>query len=139
MKLTVENHREAIKRYGHVKPARGWRAETCGARCPGTTRSCTRPTGHHGPHVAHGMLRRVVAVWDSGPPSASPRTPERRAGAPAPRPRRRVATRAPQPFDLRGAFQDLAARAIASADQIAFIILFIVFVKFAIDVLMTLH
>ena len=65
MRLTREEHPEAIKRYGHIKRARGWRVRPCAAKCPGTTRTCTRGEGHRGPHVAHGAFRKVVAVWDS--------------------------------------------------------------------------
>lgn len=64
MKLTVEQHPESIGRYGHVRPARG--GKVCRQLCPGTTRTCSQPRGHHGPHVAHGLFRMVVAVWDLG-------------------------------------------------------------------------
>jgi hypothetical protein len=63
MKLTVEENREALRRYGHVRPAAGGSAR-CSARCPGTPRTCTLASGHRGPHVSHGRFRKVVAVWD---------------------------------------------------------------------------
>lgn len=64
MRLTVEEHPEAIKRFRHVNPAR--LAGSCSVRCPGTRRSCTLEKGQRGPHVAHrGLLARVVAVWDA--------------------------------------------------------------------------
>jgi hypothetical protein len=66
MKLTVEDNRETIKRYAHLKPAPAWGSNRCGAACPGSPRTCTLEGGHRGPHVAHGLFRRVVAVWDSG-------------------------------------------------------------------------
>ena len=66
MKLTVEENREAIRRYGHIKPAPILGAVRCSARCQGTRRTCTLERSHRGPHVAHGMFRRVVAVWDAG-------------------------------------------------------------------------
>lgn len=64
MRLTVETDPESIKRYGHVKPARGIGVRTCGAKLPGTARACTLARHHRGPHVAHGALGRVLAVWD---------------------------------------------------------------------------
>lgn len=68
MKLTIEENREALRRYGHIRPAaRG--SERCSARCPGSTRTCTLESGHRGPHVSHGSFKRVVAVWD-GPARA---------------------------------------------------------------------
>lgn len=66
MKLTIEDNPETIKRYAHFKPAPPWGAERCGARCPGTSRTCTLEKGHRGHHVAHGGFNRVVAVWDAG-------------------------------------------------------------------------
>lgn len=90
MKLTVEENRERIKRYGHIKPAPTWGVVRCSARCPGTTRTCTLERGHRGLHVAHGMFNKVVAVWDAGVKggqSASPKSVEktRRAVEGAPR------------------------------------------------------
>jgi hypothetical protein len=64
VKLTIERDPEAIKRYGYLKPARAWGGQRCSARCPGTARTCTLEKGHRGPHVAHGMFKKVVAVWD---------------------------------------------------------------------------
>lgn len=64
MKLTIHEDREQIRRYAHVRPAPRWGGPRCGARCPGTLRHCTLKKGHTGVHVAHGWLRRVVAVWD---------------------------------------------------------------------------
>ena len=72
MRLTAERDPETIKRYGHIKPARGWGVHVCSARCPGTTRTCTLEAGHRGPHVAHGAFRKVVAVWDDGGMEAHP-------------------------------------------------------------------
>jgi len=66
MRLTIEKDRERIKRYGHMRPAPAWGAGRCSALCPGTSRACTLEQGHRGPHVAHGLFRRVVAVWDAG-------------------------------------------------------------------------
>jgi hypothetical protein len=81
MRLTVEENREALRRYGHIRPAaRG--AARCSARCPGTTRTCTQELGHRGPHVSHGRLRKVVAVWDG--PARGRHTEIRRKRAVAP-------------------------------------------------------
>ncbi len=66
MKLTIEENREAIKRYRHIKPASHPGSIPCSASCPGTSRTCTLKRGHAGPHIAHGMFKRVVAVWDRG-------------------------------------------------------------------------
>jgi hypothetical protein len=88
MKLNIEEDRETIKRYKHIRPA-PWGSVTCSARCPGTLRTCTLKRGHSGPHVAHGTLKKVVAVWDKdaksegeakGAVSALTRTPGRSRG-----------------------------------------------------------
>lgn len=69
MKLTRERNREALKRYRHLKPARG-RARRCGKRMDGSDRACTLPKGHRGPHASHGLFGRLHAVWGSGDGSA---------------------------------------------------------------------
>jgi hypothetical protein len=66
MKLTIKDNPEAIKRYGHIKPAPLWGSVRCAAKYPGSVRACTLERGHTGVHVAHGRFRRVVAVWDEG-------------------------------------------------------------------------
>jgi len=65
VRITVEQDRETIKRYGHIRPAPVWGGGRCGARCPGTSRACTLERSHRGLHVAHGMFAEVVAVWDT--------------------------------------------------------------------------
>ena len=143
MRLTIEEHKEAIKRYGYIKPARGRGVGSCSQRYPGSARKCTRPKGHSGPHVAHGLLNRILAVWDSA-------TGDRTSHAAAHQSRdtgRGVARRPKRPVGLRDGpsgglpevIRTLGARMIASADQIAFVLLFFVFVKFAIEVLLSLH
>lgn len=82
MKLTIHDDREQIRRYDHVRPAPRWGGPRCGARCPGTLRHCTLKKGHTGVHVAHGWLRRVVAVWDERERTG---LPTKRSGALAPR------------------------------------------------------
>jgi len=66
MKFTIEENREELNRYRHIRPATLLGSVPCSARCPGTLRTCTQKKGHTGPHVAHGMFRRVVAVWYQG-------------------------------------------------------------------------
>ena len=64
MRLTIEDHPERIKRYGHIKPAPSWGSGRCSAKCPGTSRTCSLLKRHTGLHVAHEGFRKVVAVWD---------------------------------------------------------------------------
>ncbi|GMV05747.1 MAG: hypothetical protein AMXMBFR53_20240 [Gemmatimonadota bacterium] len=75
MKLTREANREAVRHYDHVGRAPVLGGDPCDARCSGVRHRCTREAGHTGPHVAHGLLGRVLVVWDGDP----------RAGLPAPR------------------------------------------------------
>lgn len=91
MRLTIEEDRGAIQRYAHVPRARPWQGPACGARCPGTIRRCSLPKGHTGLHVAHGRLRRVLAVWDE----KAIRDAERPGGGPPAKRRRRPAEPAP--------------------------------------------
>ena len=134
MRLTAEEHPEAIKRYAHVRAARGWRARPCGDRCAGTARSCTRERGHRGPHVAHGPLRRVVAVWDAKPGMAAPEPLRRPANAGPPK-RRAPGDPVGLPHRTQGPLEALRARlarAFASAEEIVFLIFFLAFVGFAV-------
>ncbi len=128
MRLTVEEDRETIKRYRHIRPARGLGVQHCGARCPGTVRTCTLREGHRGPHVAHGTLGKVVAVWDTG-------MEVRRAGGPG-----RVTTgsrvrdtvEASKPT---GGLQHLWARLVRlnlSVEELALLVLFLALVGFVI-------
>jgi hypothetical protein len=145
VRITAEEQPEAVKRYRHVRPAPGWKGRRCAARCLGIAQACTRERGHRGPHVAHGLFfRRIVAVWeadaDAGPGRAT--APTRRSMTTASwngEGSRPIGLPQRAPAGLVRAVRDLAARALSSWDQIAFVVLFIVFVKFAIDVLMTLY
>jgi len=65
MKFTIEDNPEAVRRYGHIKPA-SWGAARCSAGYPEAERSCTLERDHRGPHVSHGRFRKVLAVWDAG-------------------------------------------------------------------------
>lgn len=136
MRLTVEENRQAIKRYGHIKPARGKGAALCAAKCPGTTRRCTLSRDHRGPHVAHGWFKRVVAVWDSGAKDRSTTGLERATSGTA----ARRDARSKRPIGLRvgrpaGVLEPLKRRLldiVSSVEQLVFVILFIAFVGFAI-------
>ena len=77
MKLTVEEHPDRIKRYSHMKPAPAWGGRRCGGVFPGTARLCTLAKGHRGPHVHHGALGRVKAVWDAAGTALQHDTPAR--------------------------------------------------------------
>lgn len=134
MKLVAKDRPAGLDRYRHIKPARGWRVTRCGHVCPGTSYSCTRERGHRGPHVAHGLLGRLRAVWDlpavrSGEPSRTP--------APSSGMRRRRG----QPIGLRPerskSLLERAGRALKFLDdhgeEIALIVFFLAFVWFALD------
>ena len=127
MRLTVEKDRETIQRYGHIRPASAWGGRVCAARCPGTARTCTLEVGHRGPHVAHGLFRKVVAVWDkgSGVAPAKSRTP---AGPRAPK---EVWTGSL--VGAVGAFWSQVVRLKPAIGDVALLILFLGFVAFAID------
>jgi hypothetical protein len=77
VKLTLEEDRGISRWYGHIKAAPVWRRR-CGRRLAGTSRTCTREANHGGPHVAHGRLRKIVAVWDGGTPERRPKSIEKR-------------------------------------------------------------
>jgi len=138
VRLTIEEHGEAIKRYAHVKPAGGSRSRRCSVMCPGTKRSCTVSKGHRGPHVAHNRIRRVVAVWDSGggagassqaavtrtTPTGS-RKGGRNAGP--------IGLRSERPVGVLDFLWSRFTRLISTADEFLFLILFIGFVVFVIQ------
>ena len=138
MRLTAETNPEAIKRYRHIKPASFWRTERCASVWP-ARHICTREKGHRGPHAAHGFLRRVVAVWESG--GIVPRAQERVARAPtrtsfSDRP---VGLRTMSPRGVLESLQGFVRRATSSSDEIAFVFLFAVFVWFALEILLLLY
>ena len=127
MRLTVEKDRETIKRYGHIRPAPAWGGIACAARSPGTARTCTLEKGHRGPHVAHGFLKKVVAVWDAG------------TGAAPEKPRTAVGPRMPKEVwtgslvSGMGAFWSQVVRLKPAIGDVALLILFLGFVVFAVD------
>ena len=145
MRLTVEEHPEAIKRYAHLKPARGFRARACYAGLSGTGRTCTREPGHRGPHVAHGRFSGVLAVWDSGPGSGGGRSDARkradrgRTAAQIGARHRTLGKRRPMGLanrdapSLPGRFFRGLLRFLKSPDEVAFVFLFLVFVYWGIQ------
>lgn len=140
MRLTVEEHREAIKRYSHIKPARGWRTRLCSKVCPGPARTCGRAKGHRGPHAAFARFGKVVAVWESGTGTeASPESSSRISTARDASARRRgrpVGLRTRESVGLLQSLKDLVVGSFSSVEEIVFIIMFIAFVKFAFDWIM---
>lgn len=126
MRLQGTSDPAALGRYGHVRPAPFWR-KRCGRPCPGTSRSCTREPQHRGPHVAHDLLRRAVAVWEG-------------KEAPAARPQARKAV-AKKPVGLRSGGSTSLSQRLGSAakfvddhvEEIALAVFFVAFVWFALD------
>lgn len=148
MRLTLEEHPEAIKRYAHLKRARGLRARTCYAALADSPRTCTRESGHRGPHAAHGRFARLLAVWDSGTRSgAAPSAPRRRAETGRAKTRsgprnQAVGERRPMGIKSRDT-TSLPGRALRgllhflkSPDEVAFVFLFLVFVYWGIQWMM---
>lgn len=129
MRLTAKDDPETIKRFAHIKPASGRRAKLCEAICPATPHKCTLASGHRGPHVAHGLLRKVHAVWDAGT-ALRPSTDALQRSLDA-RPSRGASER--EPSSLMTAIWSRAVRALSNVEEVVFIILFIAFVFFGID------
>lgn len=129
MRLTLEEDREAIKRYAHIRPAPVWTRTLCGAKCPGTARNCTLAPGHRGPHVAHGALRRVLAVWNERSDVVT--VAKRPNTAMGPRAHREVWTGSLVGF--LGATVERLFRALSSVEEAAMLILLLGFLWFAAD------
>ena len=129
MRLTVEEDRETIKRFGHIKPARGRSTRVCSARCPGTTHTCTLELSHGGPHVAHRFLNRVVAVWDSVTEDRVPGETLKRASEA----RAQSGLRTRESVGVLGALWKRVVKNPASVEEVTFLVLFLAFVGFAID------
>lgn len=131
MRFVTDQHPDAVKRYAHIKPARGSRAR-CGVRCPGTRHRCTRAKDHRAPHVAHGLFRKVVAVWDTGVAAQ----PLGRGGGEATAPSRPRRTGKPiglpkREMGLWAALRERITRTVGSVEQVAFLVFFLAFVGFA--------
>jgi hypothetical protein len=129
MKLTIEENRETIKRYGHIRPAPLWGGTRCSARCPGTSRVCTLEDGHRGHHVAHGLFQRVVAVWDSGGQAQKAHRKAKAAGRALDRPR--SPDRGPLP-ELKAAWGWIAGR-LPSLEGMFVLVLAVSMAGFALD------
>jgi len=133
MRLTLDTNRQSLRRYGHIKPARGGQ-QHCAQLCPGTDRRCGRERGHHGPHVSFGLIRKVVAVWEGSAAAVRP------ASAPAPKASRRPPRR--RPARERGVLRtlrDFLAAPFASLEELAWAVFFIVFVGFAVGGLLLIY
>jgi hypothetical protein len=129
MRLTAKDDPETIKRYSHVRPASRRGSGRCAVGCSGTAHTCTREAGHSGPHVAHGGLRRILAVWDEGGAARASSESRRRAresrgqgGLPSRR-TESLLKRAAQRF----------VRTFSSIEEVSLFILFVAFVIFAVD------
>lgn len=136
MRLTIEENRDALRRYAHLTAPRGWGATRCSAPCPGTARACTRARGHSGPHVAHGRFRGVVAAWDSGAPGTAvgPSSPRQVAGAGIPGGRGGAVLGSPGGGGLRRlrALRDLATSFVTNVEELVYLLFFLAFVGFAV-------
>jgi hypothetical protein len=136
MRLTVEEHREAIKRYSHVRPARGSKSRLCSTLCPGTRRTCTLGKGHRGPHVAHGLFKKVVAVWESDTGAGVSKEPVGNAAHAKSRSgvgtRKPIGLRTGRPVGILEALRERVVGTVGSVEEIAFLIFFLAFVGFAI-------
>lgn len=62
--ITRDENPEEIKKYEHIKSAPVFGPLRCFVIFPGKTFTCTLSQGHSGPHVAHTLFGKVVAVWD---------------------------------------------------------------------------
>jgi len=128
MKLTLDKNRERIKRYSHIKPApRG--SVRCFTKCPGTLHTCTLKKGHAGPHVSHGRLKRVVAVWEGR--VNAPTMPKRVGRTVAATPRRDLRTRGLVP--ALKAFWGRVSRRTPSLEEVFLLVLALSMAGFAID------
>lgn len=128
MRLTIEEDREKLQRYAHVRPARVRSTRRCGAVLGGTTRRCGRERGHSGPHVAHDRFRRVVAAWDSSAlAEASGEALENRARA-----RRQGGLPARESTGFLERAFERALRILSSPEELFLLVLFIAFSVFAV-------
>ena len=135
MRLTREDHGERLRRFSHLKPARtllGLGRKPCGVTLPGEFHACTRAAGHRGPHVAHGFLGEILAVWTREDGSGS----EPRRATPARR-RPAVQRRTRSDEDDGGALAALwgrALRVLSSPEELALVLLFLGLLVFGLDV-----
>src|SRR2546426_5750611 len=71
MYLTRAQNPSEVQRYSHFRPAGILGPPRCDARSADGHYTCTRPSVHEPPHVAHTFFRQVVAVWDDAPHAGS--------------------------------------------------------------------
>jgi hypothetical protein len=128
VKLTLRENPETIKRYGHIKPARGFRTSVCGTKCRGTVHRCTLESGHRGYHVAHGFLSKVVAVWESD----SGAQPSAEAVSRALESQERRGLRKRKQVGTLEALWGRVVNTISDVEQLALFVMLIAFVGFAI-------
>jgi hypothetical protein len=127
MRLTLESNPESLKRYGHMKPARAsGLVQLCSNPCPGTTRRCGLEKAHRGPHVAFGLFRKVVAVWDADAETHRPSPPP--VGVPEARP---GGARAREDRSLLRSVGEFLSAPFSSVEELTWIVFFLVFVGFA--------
>jgi len=145
VRLTVEEHPQAIKRYAHLKRARRFGMRVCYAACPSSGRTCSRESGHRGPHASHGWFSQLLAVWDCASehrarPSAPRRRAEVRRGKATTGARHRELGRQ-RPTGLKnrdapslpGRVLHALLRFLKSPDEVAFVFLFVVFIYWGIQ------
>ena len=131
MRLTREEHGERLERFGHLDRASRFGGRRCGDPLPASSRRCTRPRGHRGPHAVHGALGRVVAVWEEDAPELRPSDEARATPA---RVRRDRAVRAePSPGILARTWKRVV-KILSSPEELALILLFLGLVAWGIDV-----
>ena len=137
MRLTLEKNPDAIRRYRHLTPGRAWWTRRCRAHCPGTSRSCTREREHRGPHITHGWFGRILAVWDEDVGRTIPRSPVR-APRKAPARGSRIGLKIRRPDGLLPAAFRRLRSFIAGPEELIFLVLFVAFVAFAIQVVVSI-
>jgi hypothetical protein len=127
MKLTIEDNRDGIKRYRHIQPVARLGGPPCSVRCPGTQRTCTLKRGHSGPHVAHGVFRRVLAVWDAGATASGSGGKLKRVGVGFPRGGQG------KPLGALEALRHFIVRRVPSLEEVVFLVLGLAMAGFAVD------
>ena len=142
MRFTIEEHGERLKRFAHLKPARGLGARRCGAVFPGSVRACTRPLEHRGPHVCHGTFGKLLAAWEdetgSGPEPSKAARENRLASARNRAVERRAQTRrvsgAPDSTGPLAALGRRALKLLSSPEELALLVLFLGLLVWGLDV-----
>jgi hypothetical protein len=141
MRLTIEDNPGSTRRYDHLEPARGWGVTPCGVRFPGSHRTCTREKDHRGPHVSHGLFKKVLAVWEPGgkrerrPESSAPAPAKKREAnrleRPSGRRERPIGLPEPRPQAIVDAMKSYFVRVTASVEELAWLLFLVAFLGFA--------